>query len=52
MHPDEKSKATDEDIKAPRLTPQARTGDEAQGEDSTSPSGEGAKQGQSDEAEG
>jgi hypothetical protein len=50
---DDKSKtATQEDINAPRLTPQGRTGDEAQGEDTTDPMGEGAKKGQGDKAEG
>ena len=36
----------------PRLTPQGRTDPDAEGEDSTNPMGEGAKQGQTDKAEG
>jgi hypothetical protein len=44
--------ATDEDISAPRLTPQGRENPEASGEDATDPMGEGAKKGQSDKAEG
>ena len=39
-------------IDAPRLTPQGRTDDDPTGEDATDPSGTGAKQGQSDKAEG
>lgn len=39
-------------IDGPRLTPQGRTDDDPSGEDSTNPMGEGAKQGQSDKAEG
>ena len=39
-------------IDRPRLTPQNRTGDEPAGEDSTKPIGQGARQGQSDKAEG
>ncbi|HST93739.1 MAG TPA: hypothetical protein VLJ78_03085 [Microvirga sp.] len=51
--PDDKSKqANDEDISAPRLTPQGRENPEASGEDSTDPMGECAKKGQSDKAEG
>jgi hypothetical protein len=51
--PDNKSdKATEEDIDAPRLTPQGRENPEASGEDSTNPMGEGAKKGQSSKAEG
>jgi hypothetical protein len=46
------SQATEEDISAPRLTPQGRTEPDAAGEDSTDPMGEGAKKGQSDKAEG
>jgi len=46
------SKATEEDISAPRLTPQGRENPEASGEDSTNPMGEGAKKGQSSKAEG
>ena len=38
-------------IDAPRLTPQGRTGDEADSEDETDPMG-GVRQGQSDKAEG
>lgn len=44
--------ATEEDISAPRLTPQGRDDPSAQGEDSTNPMGEGAKKGQPDKAEG
>ena len=51
--PDDKSKqATEEDISAPRLTPQGRENPEASGEDSTDPMGEGAKKGQGSKAEG
>jgi hypothetical protein len=51
--PDKKdNQATEEDISAPRLTPQGRTDPDKQGEDSTNPLGEGAKKGQSDKAEG
>ncbi len=51
--PDNKSnQATEEDISAPRLTPQGRENPEASGEDSTNPMGEGAKKGQSSKAEG
>ena len=51
--PDKKTNtATEEDISAPRLTPQGRENPEASGEDSTNPMGEGAKKGQSDKAEG
>jgi hypothetical protein len=39
-------------IDRPRLTPQGRTDDSPDGEDSTNPMGEGAKQGQGDKAEG
>lgn len=46
------TQATDEDISAPRLTPQGRENPDASGEDSTNPMGEGAKKGQSDKAEG
>ncbi len=50
---DKKSpQATEEDINAPRLTPQGRENPEASGEDSTNPMGEGAKKGQGDKAEG
>ena len=49
---DKKSgQATEEDISAPRLTPQGRENPEASGEDSTDPMGEGAQKGQSDKAE-
>jgi hypothetical protein len=52
-NPDNKSnQATEEDISAPRLTPQGRENPDASGEDSTNPMGEGAKKGQSDKAEG
>ena len=51
--PDKKpGQATDEDIDAPRLTPQGRENPEASGEDSTNPMGDGAKKGQGDKAEG
>ena len=52
--PDKKKpgQATDEDIDAPRLTPQGRENPEASGEDSTNSMGDGAKKGQSDKAEG
>jgi len=52
--PDSKkpSQATDEDISAPRLTPQGRENPDAAGEDSTNPMGEGAKKGQPGKAEG
>jgi hypothetical protein len=47
-----KDTAPDEgSIDSPRLTPQGRA-DPDGGEDSTNPMGEGAKQGQSDKAEG
>jgi hypothetical protein len=39
-------------IDRPRLTPQGRTDDSPDGEDSTNPLGEGAKQGQGSKAEG
>jgi hypothetical protein len=49
---DDKAKqATEEDISAPRLTPQGRAGD-GKAEGSTKPIGEGAKKGQPDKAEG
>ena len=53
-HPEDKKpgQATEEDIDAPRLTPQGRENPEASGEDSTDPMGEGAKKGQSNKAEG
>jgi len=47
-----KNQATEEDISAPRLTPQGRENPDASGEDSTNPMGEGAKKGQGDKAEG
>ncbi|HZW47264.1 MAG TPA: hypothetical protein VFF61_07045 [Microvirga sp.] len=51
--PDDKSsQATEKDIGAPRLTPQGRENPDASGEDSTNPTGEGAKKGQGDKAEG
>jgi hypothetical protein len=46
------SQATEDDIAAPRLTPQGRTDPDAEGEDSTDPMGSGAKTGQPDKAEG
>lgn len=46
------SQATEDDIAAPRLTPQGRTDPDAEGEDATDPSGSGAKTGQPDKAEG
>jgi hypothetical protein len=39
-------------IDKPRLTPQGRSDPDAEGEDSTNPMGEGAKQGQGDKSEG
>ena len=45
------SKSEELSIASPRLTPQRRT-DPVGGQDSTNPMGEGAKQGQSDKAEG
>lgn len=39
-------------IDGPRLTPQGRTGDGPEGEDSTDPIGRAAKTGQVDKAEG
>jgi hypothetical protein len=39
-------------VDGPRLTPQGRTDPDREGEDSTNPMGEGAKQGQGDKAEG
>ena len=39
-------------VDGPRLTPQGRTDPDQEGEDSTNPMGEGAKQGQTDKAEG
>jgi hypothetical protein len=46
------NQATEEDISAPRLTPQGRTDSDKSGEDSTNPMGEGAKKGQGSKAEG
>ncbi|HYF54202.1 MAG TPA: hypothetical protein VEA41_08080 [Salinarimonas sp.] len=46
------SQATEDDIAAPRLTPQGRTDPDGGGEDSTDPMGPGAKTGQPDKAEG
>ena len=43
---------TEDDISAPRLTPQGRESPDASGEDSTDPMGEGAKKGQGSKAEG
>ena len=45
------SHATEEDIAAPRLTPQGRNAPDEGGEDETDPNG-GAKTGQVDKAEG
>ncbi|WP_187273808.1 hypothetical protein [Methylobacterium sp. WL8] len=45
------SQATEDDIAAPRLTPQGRDASDGAGEDETDPNG-GAKTGQSDKAEG
>jgi hypothetical protein len=39
-------------IEGPRLTPQGRTDPDAEGEDSTNPMGEGAKQNHGSKAEG
>ncbi len=39
-------------IDRPRLTPQGRNSPDEEGEDSTNPMGEGAKQGQGSKAEG
>lgn len=47
-----KDNLEDLSIDHPRLTPQGRTDDSPDGEDSTNPMGEGAKKGQSDKAEG
>ncbi|WP_194164577.1 hypothetical protein [Microvirga thermotolerans] len=44
--------ASAKDIDGPRLTPQGRTDPAGKGEDSTNPSGAGAKKGQGDKAEG
>jgi hypothetical protein len=49
---DRPKQATEDDIGAPRLTPQGRTGDKHQGGDATDPRGEGVKKGQGDKAEG
>jgi hypothetical protein len=54
---DKKRESRDESVKdlsidRPRLTPQGRANPDAEGEDSTDPTGEGAKQGQGDKAEG
>lgn len=46
------NQATEEDISAPRLTPQGRENPNASGEDATDPMGEGAKKGQGSKAEG
>jgi hypothetical protein len=42
----------DVSIDRPRLTPQGRASEDGEGEDSTNPMGEGAKQGQGDKSEG
>ena len=47
-----KKNLQDLSIDRPHLTPQGRTDDSPDGEDSTNPMGEGAKQGQGDKAEG
>jgi hypothetical protein len=39
-------------IERPRLTPQGRASPDEDGQDSTNPMGDGAKQGQGDKAEG
>ncbi len=39
-------------IDRPRLTPQGRTSPDEEGQDSTNPMGEGAKQGRGDKPEG
>jgi hypothetical protein len=51
---DEQPSSTSDDlsIDRPRLTPQGRTDEKASGTDATDPGGSGAKQGQSDKAEG
>ena len=47
-----KDNLEDLSIDRPRLTPQGRTDGSPDGEDSTNPMGEGAKQGQGGKAEG
>ncbi len=42
----------DVSVEGPRLTPQGRTDPDESGEDATTPMGSGAKQGQTDTAEG
>ena len=54
---DKQNESLDENLKdlsidRPRLTPQGRTSPDEDGQDSTNPMGEGAKQGQGDKAEG
>lgn len=49
---DAKDNFRDVSAEGPRLTPQGRTDPDAEGEDSTDPMGTGAKEGQSDKAEG
>jgi hypothetical protein len=49
---DKPDQATEEDIEAPRLTPQGREDPSGKGKDSTDPQGSGAKKGQPGKAEG
>ena len=49
---DKPDRATEQDIEAPRLTPQGREDASGRGKDSTDPQGEGAKKGQPGKAEG
>jgi hypothetical protein len=49
---DKPDQATEEDIEAPRLTPQGREDPSGEGKDSTDPEGSGAKKGQPGKAEG
>lgn len=48
----QKENLDDLSIDRPRLTPQGRTDGSPEGEDSTNPLGQGAKQGQGSKAEG
>jgi hypothetical protein len=50
--PKKTDKAREEDISAPRLTPQGRDNPKPSGEDATDPKSEGAERGQPDKAEG
>lgn len=50
--PPEGGAAKGASIDAPRLTPQGRTDPDTEGDDATTPDGQGAKTGQSDKAEG